>query len=133
MRAWKDGASQLTTIARLLQRNAAMRKNGPTWCTDWVLLHDCCALVVSMKTPVIYKSMVDNVRRWCGRDYMASMSWWDIEEAEGLVPSSGCPEKQLHQEASLAVRLEAIQSLQQPVCVGDLARHQSLSSAGMFP
>ena len=43
MRAWKDGASQLTTIARLLELNAAMRKNQPVPFTDWVLMHDRCA------------------------------------------------------------------------------------------
>ena len=35
--------------------------------------------------PVLYHGMVDSVRRWCGSDFLASLSRWDVVNVQDLV------------------------------------------------
>ena len=47
--------------------------------------HDRCAVFVHMRTPVLYQGMVKNVRKWCGSEFLASLSRWDVLSVQDLV------------------------------------------------
>ena len=72
--------------------------------TDWVVRQDCCALLIRMNKQVPYANMLHNIRRWCGRPFMASLRWWDLEEAEEVVPRDGCAGRQLQERMVMTVR-----------------------------
>ena len=79
----QDEASELTVIAEHLGTRKARSTVAPAPFTGWVMHHDCCALVIHMKEQVSYANMVQNVRRWCGWTYMASLRWWDVAARSG--------------------------------------------------
>jgi len=72
--------------------------------TACVVRHDCCALVIRMNKQVSYANMVYNIRRWCGRPFMASLSWWDVEEVQAVVPSHGCAVGQRQEKLVMTAR-----------------------------
>ena len=73
-------ASRLPVIEKHLQSRVA-RSGGRVLSAPFsacFVRHDRCAAVVHMSMPVLYQGMVVSVCRWCGSDFLASLSRWDV-------------------------------------------------------
>ena len=46
--------------------------------------YESSAVVMHMQKALSYERMVENLRRWCGREYMASLGTWDVVSAPNL-------------------------------------------------
>ena len=93
VRVLRDEASALATIAKYFEARLAKVGFVPAPFTGCVVQRDRCALVIHMNKPAPCGTMEQNVRRWCGRTYMASLRWWDVVETQELgFVKRGAPE-----------------------------------------
>jgi len=77
-------ASRLIAMEDHLQSRVARSGCTPAPFNACFVPHDRCAVVVHMRTPVLYHGIVDNVRRWCGSDILASLSRWGVVNVQDL-------------------------------------------------
>ena len=78
-------ASRLIEIENHLQSRVARSGCTPAPFNACFVRHERCAVVLHMRTPVQYHGMVDNVRRWCGSDFLGALSRWDAVSLQDLV------------------------------------------------